>query len=346
MKRGRRKKPCQTVFRKTEYSFDQYWNIAYTEVHKDGSEKDFKTFLKANSYKNAKNILKMKLLEEGVKIKSLQGFMFHADYKGSGNKKLTIKNWQQIKSASYPNENDHLFKHFVERPEGYSNRYNKTNYNHLKKIGFKKGPQSYSTLHRKGKHLPIEKRIGKRWTGAEWVEWDKKEMALTKARIVEALISCNHSRKKAAAYLNMGRTQLYKLMKRISGLEWWNEQYPIIERSSPPRVSKEERSATQKRVMKEMMEKGHKPFGNLTEEQQQKKINNIRKAKKNQAKKRIDYWLPKVKRALKESGNVRSDAAKMLKITPALLKKIMYQTKNIVNWQEEYPSPFYSLNKK
>lgn len=268
MKRGRKKTYCQKVFRKTEYHFDQYWNIAYTEVYEDGSERDFKTFLKSNSYKNAKKILKARLQEDKIKIKSIQGFMFHSGYKIE-NKKLTLANWDQIKLAAYPNENDHIFKFEVERPDGYTNRFNKTNYEHLKTIGFKPGPNSYSTLHRKGKHLPIEKRIGKKWNGEKWVEWDKKEMAQTKSRIIEGLIKSANNRKKTAEYLNMGRTQLYKLMKRINGLDWWNKEYPY-EKHPPPRVSKEERSATQKIVIKKMMNNGFVPF-NLTKEQIKKK---------------------------------------------------------------------------
>ena len=344
MKRGRKKASCQKVFRKTEYSFDQYWNMHYTEVYEDSSEKDFKTFIKSNSYKNAKNILKLKLLESGTKVKAIQGFMFHTDYKGSHNRGLTFENWDQIKSAAYPNENDYLFKHEIERPKGYSNRFNKTNYEHLKTIGFKKGKESYSAIHRKGKHLPIEQRMGKKWTGAKWVEWDKKEMKLTETRIMEALVACNNNRKKAAVYLKMGRTQLYKLMKRTKGLDWWNKEYPLLERNPPPRVSRERRSATQTIVMKRMMEQGHVPFGNLSEEQKQKRRKNQIKAKKKQTKDRLEFWIPKIKKALSECSNVRSDSAEYLSIKKSHLKKLMYETKHEVNWAKDYPSPYCNHN--
>ena len=336
-KRGRKPKNCQKVYRSTEYSFDQYWNMHYTEVFKDSTEKDFKTFIKSNSYKNAKEILRKKLLESSSKVKALSGFMFHAGYKGSNNRKLTQKNWDQIKSASYPNENDYLFTVEVPRASWKSNRFNATNHEHLKKIGFKSGPNSYSTLHRKGKHLPIEKRMGKKWTGAEWVEWDKKEMDLTKIKIITGLIECNHNRKKTADYLNMGRTQLYKLMKRINGLDWWNKEYPIIEKNPPPRVSREERSATQKKVMKKMMANGYVPFGNLTKEQKKKKITNIRAAKKEQTKKRLDYWEPKIIEALNNCNNSRTKAAKYLNIKLDHFRKLLYETKPRVNWALKFP---------
>lgn len=340
-KRGRKKKSCQKVFRSTVYHFDQYWNIAYTEVYKDQSEKDFRTFIKANSYNNAKKILKKKLAESGVKVKSLQGFMFHSDYKGSNNRKLTFENWDQIKLAAFPNENDFLFKKEVPRPEGYSNRYNKTNYEHLKTIGFKKGAESYSVIHRKGKHLPIEKRLGKKWTGAEWVDWDKEEMQMTETRIIEALLACNNNRQKASIYLKMGRTQLYKLMKRTRGLDWWNKEYPI-EKRIPPRVSREERSATQKRVMSEMMAKGHVPFGNLTEEQKEKKIKNIRASKKKKTKKRLDYWKPRIIEALRECDNSRTEAAKYLQIKICHLRKLLRETKHEINWTKDFPTKHYN----
>lgn len=335
-KRGRRKKSCQKVFRSTEYSFDQYWNIHYTEVFEDSSEKDFKTFIKSNSYKNAKEILRKKLLESGSKVKAISGYMFHSGYKGSNNRKLTLKSWEQIKSASFPNENDYLFTFEVPRASWKSNRFNATNHEHLKKIGFKSGPESYSSIHRKGKHLPIEKRLGKKWTGAEWVEWDKKEMKLIESRIIEALNACSNNRKKASEYLKMGRTQLYKLMKRTRGLDWWNEKYPIPKRI-PPRVPREERSLTQKRVMKKMMADGHVPFGNMTEEQKKKKIRNIRIAKKEQTKKRLDYWEPKIIEALNNCGNSRVKAAKYLNIKLSHLRKLLYETKSRVNWSLKFP---------
>ena len=112
--------------------------------------------------------------------------------------------------------------------------------------------------------------MGKKWTGAEWVEWDKEEMQLVESRIVEALLACNNNRMKASIYLKMGRTQLYKLMKRTRGLDWWNKS--ILEKRVPPRVSREERSATQKKVMKEMMANGFVPFSSLTNEQKEKKL--------------------------------------------------------------------------
>lgn len=341
MKRGRKKRSCQKVFRSTVYHFDQYWNIAYTEVYKDGSEKDFKTFIKSNSYKNAKKILKSKLAESQVKIKAVQGFMFHSEYKGSNNRKLTFENWDQIKSASFPNENDYLFKIEVPRPEGYTNRYNKTDYEHLKTIGFKSGAESYSAIHRKGKHLPIEKRMGKKWTGAEWVEWDKEEMQLTESRIVEALLACNNNRMKASVYLKMGRTQLYKLMKRTRGLDWWNKKYPI-EKPIPPRVSPKERSATQKRVMKKMMENGHVPFSSLTEEQKQRREKNLKASKKKKTKKRLDYWKPRIIEALKECDNSRVKAAQYLEIKICHLRKLLRETKHEINWTVDFPTKHYN----
>ena len=346
-KRGRSKKRknCQGIFRKTEYSFDQYWNINYTAVYEDGVEKDLKTFIKSNSYKNAKKILKEKLSEKNIRTKSVQGFMFHSKYKGVKNRKLTFENWEQIKSASFPNENDYLFTFEIPRPEGYTNRFNKTDYNHLKAIGFKSGAESYSTIHRKGKHLPLEKRMGKKWTGAKWVEWDKREMAVAESNIKKALSECDNNRYKAAIYLNMGRTQLYKLMKRTKGLDWWNKEFPI-KRSPPPRVSKEERSATQSKVMKRMMNEGYIPFGNLTEEQQEKKIKNIRISKKKQTLKRFNYWIPKIKEALEKSSNKRVEAAKYLEIKSSHFRKLIQETKHIVNWSEKYPSPFYNYSRK
>lgn len=56
--------------------------------------------------------------------------------------------------------------------------------------------------------------------------------------------------------------------------------------------------------------------------------------------KRLEYWKPKIKKALVESNNVRSDAAKFLNIKYSHLKKMMRETKNEIDWTKEYPSPF------
>ena len=85
MKRGRKKSNTQTKARKTVFSVVQPWIIYFTERYSDSSEKDFFTFIKARSFDSAKNILKEKSKEddESIKIKAVQGFLLHKNYKNT-----------------------------------------------------------------------------------------------------------------------------------------------------------------------------------------------------------------------------------------------------------------------
>ena len=345
-KRGRKPKSIQAKFRAKTFQFHQYWNISYTEKYKNGEEKDFKTFIRAKSFSSAKKILKLRLEEEDpfIKIKAIQGFMFHKDYKSDNGKKLGLEEWNQIRTAAFPNTSNVIFKHFMPRPDWKSNRFNATDHEHLKTIGFQKGPNNWSTLNRKGKSLAMELRQGKMWTGSEWVDWDKEDMNRIKNAIISALIKHDNIRLRAAKELGMNRNCLYKVMSRIVGVDW-KKDYPPP-RLAPPRVPKEQRSATQKRVMQEMMANGHKPFSNLTEDQKAKRLKNMLAAKKKKTQKRLDYYVPKMKESLDACGNSRKLAAEHLGLKIAHFRKLIHETQHIVDWAKEYPTPYNKCKKK
>ena len=140
----------QSKFRKQTFTVSQFWNINYTEVYENDTESDYKTFIKAKSYMEAKRILKQRLAEEEppVKIKSVQGFMFHKAYKGLDKLRIGQKEWEQIRNASFPNVNNLIYKHNTPRDPEKSNRFNTTNIKHLKKIGFKKGHKNWNRSRR------------------------------------------------------------------------------------------------------------------------------------------------------------------------------------------------------
>lgn len=340
MKRGRKKLNIQTKARRQHFNFHQYWNISYTERYIDGTEKDFKTFIRAKSYALAKDVLTRRLKEDDpdIKLKAVQGFMFHNNYKSDTGKTLGIEEWEQIKNSAFPNSSNTIFKFNVPRPDWKSNRFNSTDHEHLKTIGFKKGKDNWSTIHRKGKSLAYELREGKVWVGYEWRDWDKHEMEDVKKRVISALILHNNNRSKAAKELGMNRNSLYKLMSRIVGVDW-NEEYPIV-RLPPPRVSKEQRSATQKRVMAEKMKTGYIPFSNLTEEQKIKKSKNLKATWEKRRIKKLNEFIPLAKKALANCNNSRSKAANMIGIKKGLFSKMMAQTKHLVNWSKDFPNNY------
>lgn len=340
-KKKRRNKGSQYKFRREVFDFDQYWNINYTEKYKDGSEKDFKTFIRSKSYDLAKKILIEKLNAEDshVKVKAVQGFMFHGNYKIHNNRRLTFENWEQIKKASFPNYNNILFKKEITRKEGYTNRFNRTDITHILSIGFKKGKDNWSHQNRKGIYLPIEERQGMIYKG-KWVKWDKDEMEKTKTQIIETFKLLKNNRCKTAEYLKIGRNTLYKMMSRIEPLTWWNENYPYVR--VPPIVSREMRSSIQKKVMKVRMDNGEIPFGNLTDDQKKRKVENI---KKSSAKKREVFYrdiIPKIKDALPKFNNSRKKTAEYLNLKQAHFDKILVRSKKLynINWSYEFPTKY------
>jgi hypothetical protein len=222
----KRCKNIQAKFRREKFRTDQYWNMNYTESYQDGRELDFKTFIKARSYESAKHILKKRIAEDDqkIKVKALIGFMFHKDYKSANNLKLRFKEWEQIRSASFPNQNNVLYKLEVKRGDGKTNRFNRTDYDHLQTIGFKEGKDNWSHINLKGKSLPLEDREGMIYQG-KWIPWDKNIMNSTRQDLIDALIQTEGNRLKAAATLGVSRTKFYKLMAKFPRIDW-NKEYP------------------------------------------------------------------------------------------------------------------------
>ena len=193
----KRKKNIQKIARRKVFAVHQYWNLHYTEKYIDGSEKDFKSFIKAKSYGSAKDILLKRVSEDdpSICIKAIHGFRFHKNYKSKGRRKLRLKEWERIRKASFPNEHNVLFKHEEERNPQKSNRFNQTDYEHLKTIGFKPGAENWSAKNRKGKILPIEERSNMIYNG-KWVVWDKDSRSQTRQQIIDALIKSENVRQK------------------------------------------------------------------------------------------------------------------------------------------------------
>lgn len=338
----KRKKNKQYRARRKTYQVHQYWNINYTEKYSDGSEKDFKTFIKAKSYAFAKEILLKRLKEDdpNIKIKAVQGFLFHKGYKTKGRQGLKIIDWELIRKAAFPNQNNALFKHEIPRPEHKTNRFNSTDYEHVKKIGFKSGDENWSSINMKGKILPIDKRSNMIYKG-KWIPWDKVSRDNTRREIIGALIITKNVRQKAAKVLNISRNKLYKLMSRFPEIDW-DKEYPIPKpfenaRKPDPKVM----SKAAKKAMKKRMDNGEIPF-NLNPEQEARRQKGRAKHVALQIKAREDRLktqVPLIKEALEACGNTRKEAAKYLGWKVTYLSKAMRLSKHIVNWAKEYPSP-------
>lgn len=339
MQKKRPKTNRQAEYRRTTFKSAQYWNINYTERYSAGNEKDFKTIIFAKSYELALHILRSRLHEDdpSIKIKAVQGFMFHKKYHSSSNGRLGLKEWEQIRKSSFPNENNFLFKIEVPREEGKTNRFNKTNYEHLKSIGFSKGESNWSTRNRKGTVLPLEERTHKIWIG-HWVPWNPSLRQATKNKLIEALSKCGNNRSHAADYLGFNRNKIYKLFQKFPEIDW-KKEYP------PPRPrgpkNPHAHSQTMRASMKRRMDNGEVPFSFKDPAKSEKKrLENMKKAKKSKREAQLDDMTPKIDEALKATQGSRRKAAKLLNISISAFSKMLKSTRDKINWSEKYPSKF------
>lgn len=322
----------QTVFRKKVFTFHQYWNMTYTEKNKNGDEQDFSVFIKAKSYDLAKKILCEKVKEDNpdCSAKSIQGFMFHKDYKSPNTGRMTFKKWEQIRTASFPNLNNILYKYHRPRAEGKWNRWHFPS-NHLAKYQFKKGAKSPTA----NKFKKSTVKNGKIIILDEWSDFDSFDFSDVKNEIINAFKIHNNVRKKSARHLGIGPSTLHKWMNRIPDIDW-DKDYPAP-KQIPPRVSKEERSIVQKRVMEERKLNGIPVFPKRLETEAKR----LKALKATQAKKADAYrrsLVPKIKEALSASNNVRYKAAEYLNIKFYTFKSWLNKTKYIVDWTKEYPT--------
>lgn len=333
----------QAQYRRKTFSSAQYWNLNYTERSPSGSEKDFKSIIYAKSYQVAIHILKLRISEDdpAIKVKAIQGFMFHKDYHSNSNGRLGIKEWEQIRKSAFPNENNFLFKLEIPRPAHKTNRFNKTDFAHLKSIGFAKGESNWSKRNRKGKILPIKDRAHKIWRG-HWVDWDPSLRQAAKNKLIEALVKANNNRTHAAELLGVGRNSLYAQFTKFPEVDWKKEYPP----PSPPRPLKNpNRSLAMKASMARRVANGELPFGNYhCPKTSAKRIENMTKAKRVKRQAQIEEMLPKLDSALKETEGNRSKAARLLELSPSVFGKFLRATKDRINWSEKYPSKF--ANKK
>ena len=237
-KKSKSAKGRQSEYRRATFNSSQYWNINYTEKHSSGLEKDFKTIVSAKSYELAIHILKSKLMEDNpsIKIKAVQGFMLHKTYHSSSSGRLGVKEWEQIRKSSFPNENNFLFKSEFPRAKWKTNRFNKTDFARLKSIGFSKGESNWATRNRKGKTLSMEERSHKIFKG-HWIDWDPSLRQAAKNKLIESLIKSGNSRSKSAELLGISRNSIYKLFRKFPETDWKSEYPPPASRRplSPPK---------------------------------------------------------------------------------------------------------------
>jgi DNA invertase Pin-like site-specific DNA recombinase len=85
------------------------------------------------------------------------------------------------------------------------------------------------------------------------------------------------------------------------------------------------------------MAQGEVPFGNLSEEQLAKKINNSIRTKRKKSEEKWNALIPQMKDALSSNNNSRKKAAISLGIKDCTFRKYIQKTKNKVDWAKDFP---------
>lgn len=203
----------------TEYSYDQYWSIHYTEVYSDRTERDYKLIIKARSSILAKKILQKKVKEDNArhKVKSFTCNLLQIN-STIDNLKLTLKDWEHIKTCSFPNSANILFKYLKARPKGYTSRF-----------GPQKSPSRFYFQEHHPKfetYSPPEKDKPYMIYDGKWKPWPKKEREALRDKIKLALSFCGNNRTEAAEHVGVSPRYLRKLMQTKFVEVDWAKDFP------------------------------------------------------------------------------------------------------------------------
>ena len=95
-----------------KFHYAQYWNVSYTEENSSGIKTKFKCVILARSAESAKKILELKSSEDhpNSNILNIKISMFHSNSLING-RKVSIRNWFDIRNCAFPNELNILFKY-------------------------------------------------------------------------------------------------------------------------------------------------------------------------------------------------------------------------------------------
>ena len=168
--------------------------------------------------------------------------------------------------------------------------------------------------------------------------------AKKKNEIIEALSENDNCRIRAASFMGISRSQLYRFFDKFIEVDW-EKEYPIATPKFPI-FTKEEYSEMAKKAWVTMKANGTKPFGGKgsTPETTVKRIASLQKTMRNRRIEKFKALEPQIRTALSINGNSRREAAKYLNIPEGTFMKYLHQMKKQmgINWAEEYPTPYYN----
>ncbi|NDB29754.1 hypothetical protein EB151_09415 [archaeon] len=105
-------KTKQAKSKDIQYKYDQYYYIKYSLSFRFSPTKKYVSVVKARSASLAKEIVKLKLSRDykdsNCKIHSVRMFSQQSSFQ---RRRLSMSDWQNIRTCAFPNISDHLFKY-------------------------------------------------------------------------------------------------------------------------------------------------------------------------------------------------------------------------------------------
>ncbi len=212
---GRRKKPIQLKVKNVKFQFDQYWSIKYTESSPGSTDQDYKVIVKSRSSELARRILKNKSKESSpsCKLKGISINMLHTNSVING-LRLTVKDWECIKDAAFPNSVNVLFRFTSLR----------TDKQKIQLVKLRKTQPKFN-VNKISQNFSKEEKNYMRWEG-KWKPWPKAERDAFKERMSIGLKLNNNCRLKAAKYIGVSQRYFQQLLKKFPEVDWAND-FPV-----------------------------------------------------------------------------------------------------------------------
>jgi hypothetical protein len=329
----------QSRARKKKFSHDQYWSLAYTEVHEDPPERDYRTIIKARSAALAREILESRLQENKgfKKIRSVTYSLIHASWlRNALGKKLSIVEWASIRHVSFPNDWNRLFKFEKKRIKGQTNRFNvpPTVLTPAHKKKLRKAVRTLVDKYIRGSFKPMCPALQEECNKADYKAksgyrtgfvslQDKRQASQELAYLKKLMKQCGGNIKYCADKMKIGRSSFYRALMRFPKVDW-HKEFPLTYVRTPATNSMDKPGAREK-LSQTLKAMGHCPppnrKGTKSYNKWKKKIITTWRKKQRE---NLDRWKPKLIEALRKFDHKRTESAEMLGISASHMLRLMH----------------------
>ena len=333
----------QKKSRQQKFSSDRYWCVSYTEKDIHGAERDFKTFIKAQSAQLAKEILERRLKEDEEFSRILGPIVSLVHKKWNIRafcKPLTITQWAAIRALSFPNDRNKVFKFEKLRQKGQVNRFNTKpqKLSKERKIELREMAKDLGKTYIKNSFKPLCPELIEECSHPDYVKTYKRrkgfasfdnESHTTKelAYLKDLMGRCGGNIQYAADISGVTRNVMYRALKRFDDKVEWRKEYPLTYTRPVPNSMACPKA--RKKLSESLKKSGHKPppvtKGTPQYDKWKKTITSTWKKKKA---KNLSQWKKKVTEALRENNHHRQNTAASLGISVGYMNELMTRFAN------------------